>query len=189
MEWFCLEVGGEVSRAGGRWMASSRLGENEEDGSGSVLGVERRGTRERIRARYVVGAEGARSAVARQLGLDTNQEMLTGVEEVVPSRTNTPVMHCFLDPRLAPGYIAWIVDDGEEAHVGVAGYRKGWDPNTALRAFRAEVEPMAGGRAVERRGGAHTGGRVTRRSADAGGRRSGHGGGVGFTGGTCSRAG
>jgi flavin-dependent dehydrogenase len=91
--------------------------------------------------------------VARQLGLDRNQEMLAGIEEVVPSRGGTPVMHCFLDPRLAPGYIAWVVDDGEETHVGVAGYRPGWDPGAALRTFRASVRHLADGRVIERRGG------------------------------------
>ena len=151
MGWIYLYLLEQCSRAGVQWIPSSRLAEIEEDGSASVLVVERRGTRERIRARYVVGADGARSAVARQLGLDTNEEMLTGVEEVVPSGTNTPVMHCFLDPRLAPGYIAWVVDDGEEAHVGVAGCRAGWDANAALSAFRASVKPLAGGRVIERR--------------------------------------
>ena len=167
MGWIYLYLLEQCSRAGVQWVPSSRLVEIEEDGSASVLVVERRGTRERIRARYVVGADGARSAVARQLGLDTNQEMLTGVEEVVPSRTNTPVMHCFLDPRLAPGYIAWVVDDGEEAHVGVAGCRAGWDANAALSAFRASVGPLAGGRVIERRGGLIPVGGTLRRIADA----------------------
>src|SRR5258708_14781892 len=153
MGWIYLYLLEQCSRAGVQWIPSARLAKIEEDGSASVLVVERLGTRERIRARYVVGADGARSAVARQLGLDRHEEMLTGVEEVVPSGTNTPVMHCFLDPRLAPGYIAWVVDDGEEAHVGVAGCRAGWDGNSALSAFRASVEPLAGGRAIELRVG------------------------------------
>ncbi len=163
MGWIYLQLLEQCSRAGVHWMPSSRLVEID----GGTLVLDRAGRRERIAARYVVGADGARSAVAQQLGLDVNREMLVGVEEVVPSRAGKPVMHCFLDPRLAPGYIAWIVDDGEEAHVGVAGYRKGWDPNTALRAFRSEVEPMAGGRAVERRGGLIPVGGMLRRIANA----------------------
>jgi len=162
MGWIYLYLLEQCSRAGVHWMPSSRLIEID----GSTLVLDRAGKRERITARYVVGADGARSAVAQQLGLDMNREMLVGVEEVVPSRAGKPAMHCFLDPHLAPGYIAWIVDDGEEAHVGVAGYRKGWDPNTALRAFRAEVEPMAGGKAVERRGGLIPVGGMLRRIAN-----------------------
>src|SRR5438477_108726 len=81
------------------------------------------------RSRSVIGADGARSAVARQLGLDRNAEFLVGLEDVLPGKE--PGMHCFLDPRLAPGYIAWVVDDGEERHAGVAGYRDRFDPADA----------------------------------------------------------
>jgi flavin-dependent dehydrogenase len=153
MSWLYLYLLEQCSRAGVHWLPSSRLLACEEDGDATQLVIDRHGTRERIRARYVVGADGARSMVAQQLGLDRNQELLTGIEEVVPSRGGVPVMHCFLDPRLAPGYIAWIVDDGEEAHIGVAGYRSGWDPGAALRAFRASVTHLADGRVIERRGG------------------------------------
>lgn len=78
----------------------------------------------RVDARFLVGADGARSAVARDLGLDVNRELLVGAEEVftVPDLGRQPTFHCVLDPSLAPGYLAWVVDDGEHAHVGVAGY-------------------------------------------------------------------
>ena len=33
-----------------------------------------------------------------------------------------PTFHCVLDPTLAPGYLAWVVDDGHHVHLGVAGY-------------------------------------------------------------------
>lgn len=77
-----------------------------------------------VRARFVVGADGARSAVARELGLDRNRELLIGAEEVYPAprRDVVPAFHCVVDPRLAPGYLAWVLDDGEHVHVGVAGY-------------------------------------------------------------------
>jgi flavin-dependent dehydrogenase len=165
MGWIYLYLLEQCSRAGVRWIPSARLVSIETAGSASVLVVERPGGRERIQARYVVGADGARSNVARHLGLDTNDEMLVGVEEVVPSRAQVPVMHCFLDPRLAPGYIAWIVDDGEEAHVGVAGYRKGWDASSALRTFRGGIESLAGGPVIERRGGLIPVGGMLRRIA------------------------
>lgn len=78
----------------------------------------------RVRARFVVGADGARSAVARDLGLDRNRHLLVGGEEVfaVPGSAEPPAFHCVLDPSLAPGYLAWVVNDGQHAHVGVAGY-------------------------------------------------------------------
>ena len=167
MGWIYLYLLEQCSRAGVHWIPSARLTAIESESGASVLVVDRRGASERIRARYVVGADGSRSAVARHLGLDVNGEMLTGVEEVVPGRAETPVMHCFLDPRLAPGYIAWVVDDGEEAHVGVAGYRAGWDASAALRAFRASAGPLATGRVIERRGGLIPVGGMLRRIANA----------------------
>jgi geranylgeranyl reductase family protein len=162
MGWIYLYLLEQCHRAGVHWLPSSRLISIDDE----HLTLERGGKREQIRARYIVGADGARSSVARQLGLDANREMLVGIEEVVPSRGGAPVMHCFLDPRLAPGYIAWVVDDGEEAHIGVAGYREGWDPNTALRAFRVSVAPIADGRVVERRGGLIPVGGMLRRIAN-----------------------
>ncbi len=74
------------------------------------------------KARFVIGADGARSTVARRLGLDVNRRLITGIEEVYPiSGGSTPTFHCVVDPRLAPGYIAWVIDDGEHAHIGLAG--------------------------------------------------------------------
>jgi flavin-dependent dehydrogenase len=162
MGWIYLYLLEQCSRAGVRWMPASRLIGIEDDGT---LAIDRRGVRERLQARFVVGADGARSSVAQQLGLDANRETLVGVEEVVPSAGGAPVMHCFLDPRLAPGYIAWVVDDGEEAHIGVAGYRKGWDANAALKEFRGSVAHLARGRTIERRGGLIPVGGMLRRIA------------------------
>ncbi|WP_202865048.1 NAD(P)/FAD-dependent oxidoreductase [Serinicoccus sediminis] len=84
----------------------------------------------RVRARFVVGADGARSRVADDLGLSRNRQLLVGAEEVypaVPRPGSPPTFHCVLDPRLAPGYLAWVVDDGEHVHVGTAGYPARFD--------------------------------------------------------------
>ena len=77
-----------------------------------------------LAARFTVGADGARSTVARRLGLDVNRRFLIGVEEVYPvaAREAPATFHCVLDPRLAPGYLAWAIDDGRHAHVGLAGH-------------------------------------------------------------------
>jgi flavin-dependent dehydrogenase len=50
-----------------------------------------------------------------------------------------PRLLCFLDPKLAPGYIAWITHDGEETHLGVGGYPSLFDPMPALQNFHARV--------------------------------------------------
>jgi flavin-dependent dehydrogenase len=149
MKWIYLYLLEQCSRAGVRWRPSSRVVSCEADGNASILQLER----ERIRARFVVGADGARSFVAQQLALDRNREMLVGIEDVLPSTHGEPALHCFLDPRLAPGYIAWVVDDGVESHAGVAGYPSRFHASSALQEFRASVPHLARGRAIERRGG------------------------------------
>jgi geranylgeranyl reductase family protein len=150
MAWIYLYLLEQCSRAGVTWLPSSRVIGCE---PGRVA-IERSGRSESIAARFIIGADGPRSLVARQFGLDRNRELLVGLEDVVPSAASEPALHCYLDPRYAPGYIAWIVDDGEEAHIGVAGYRERFRAAEALAAFRATLpEPYASARAIERRGG------------------------------------
>ena len=108
--------------------------------------------------RFVVGADGAVSRVAPALGLDENREWIVGVEEVFRgvATGHAPAFHCWIDPEVAPGYIAWVVDDGEEVHVGVGGYASRFRPAEALRRFHARVAPrfgLEGAVACERRGG------------------------------------
>ena len=149
MSWLYLQMLDQCASAGVHWIPGARVE------SCDAVGVTytRHGRRDWMRARFIVGADGARSLVAHQLGLDENREMLLGLEEVVPPISREPVLHCFLDARLAPGYIAWIANDGEEAHVGVAGYRRGgWDAAKALHTFRDSL-PVRVGRPLERRGG------------------------------------
>lgn len=144
MGWLYLYLLEQCARAHVEWMPETR-----------VIRCDARGlftSRGRVDARFVVGADGARSTIAQQLGLDRNHELLVGIEEVVPPVSRERVLHCFLDPQLAPGYIGWLANDGEEAHLGVAGYRIGWDPAKALHAFRASL-PFPIGRAHEHRGG------------------------------------
>lgn len=114
----------------------------------------------RVRARFVVGADGARSRVARDLALDRNHQLLIGAEEVfeVPRGEEPPTFHCVVDPSLAPGYLAWVVNDGRHAHVGVAGYAHRFPEGLrgALERFRASAPglPRVDRPAeVERRGG------------------------------------
>ncbi|HEX2835501.1 MAG TPA: NAD(P)/FAD-dependent oxidoreductase [Thermoanaerobaculia bacterium] len=148
MSWLYLQLLEQCANAGVKWIPSARVVSCDEGG----VTYTRNGRSERVEARFLIGADGARSLVAQQLGLDRNTDMLVGVEEIVPPISREPVLHCFLDPRLAPGYIAWVANDGEEAHVGVAGYAKNWCPAGALQAFRESL-PFRVGNAIERRGG------------------------------------
>jgi flavin-dependent dehydrogenase len=94
-----------------------------------------------ITTRYLIGADGARSRVARALNLEENREWIVGVESVLQGAVldGPPRLLCFLDPELAPGYIAWIAHDGEETHLGVGGYPSLFEPVAALQDFRSRV--------------------------------------------------
>jgi flavin-dependent dehydrogenase len=119
----------------------------------------------------IVGADGANSAVARELGLDRNREMIVGYEEVFHRAEphDQPRLHCFLDPDLAPGYLAWIADDGSEVHVGVGGYAADFDPREALKKFKAKTRHVIDADQMdfaESRGGRIPVGGVLRNIAD-----------------------
>jgi flavin-dependent dehydrogenase len=145
--------------AGGvAWRNRTHFVTTESDAAGSIITLRNGGREYRIRAHLVVGADGASSRVAQALGLDENREWIVGVEDVFESaaRSVTPVLHCFVDPRLAPGYIAWVVVDGEEVHVGVGGYANEFDPARALSEFYAVAADTIGGllgTRIERRAG------------------------------------
>ncbi|RSN04898.1 FAD-binding monooxygenase [Nonomuraea sp. WAC 01424] len=138
--------------------------------AGTSAGVVRLEGAEPVAARFVVGADGARSRVARDLGLDVNRRFLVGAEIVHPVAPGggVPAFHCVLDPRVAPGYLGWVVDDGRHAHVGVAG-----DPAAMRAGVRHLLDAFAAdapGRSapagpVERRGGPIPVGGVLRRLA------------------------
>ncbi len=115
-------------------------------------------------ARFLVGADGPYSAVARQLGLGRNRAFLVGVEaEILGLRGLDPDrLHCFLDARLMPGYIGWaFIGLGGVAQVGLAcrpPLRPDFD---AFAAKLARVFDFGNARIIGRRGGLiPVGGRV-----------------------------
>src|SRR5438093_2027250 len=132
MEWIYLHLLEQCSRAGVQWLPSSRLIGCHD----TTLTLQRGSRTETLTARYIVGADGARSSVARALGLDRNRELLVGLEDIVETTPRPAALHCFLDPRLAPGYIGWIVNERGAAHIGLAGYGDSFDPSRALDSLR-----------------------------------------------------
>jgi len=111
-----------------------------------------------VAARYLVGADGANSRVACNLQLERNREWIVGVEDVLTDvpLEGPPRLHCFLDPAIAPGYLAWIANDGEDTHIGVGGYAAMFEPIQALEKFKASLKSIVdlrNAKQVERRGG------------------------------------
>ncbi|MCA1817835.1 MAG: NAD(P)/FAD-dependent oxidoreductase, partial [Acidobacteria bacterium] len=137
----------ECREAGAAWSPATRYAgcDRRNERGRVVVWLERGGLTRMVKARFVVGADGARSRVARDLKLDCNREWIVGVEEVyegAPLGGGEPRFHCFLDPRLAPGYLAWVVEDGEQTHVGTGGYSARFDAPRALAEFRASLATL-----------------------------------------------
>jgi len=127
--------------AGVHWLPqTSYLGHSAANGKLTIR-LSTGSSTDSITTRYLIGADGARSRVARDLKLELNREFIIGVESVLHGAVldGPPRLLCFLDPKLAPGYIAWIAHDDEETHLGVGGYPSLFDPTTALQDFRSRV--------------------------------------------------
>lgn len=145
-------------RAGVSWSPGTRYAEHRLANGGVEVRLDRGQASRWIAARYLVGADGANSRVAANLRLERNREWIVGVEDVL---TNVPLagpprLHCFLDPVLAPGYLAWVAHDGEDTHVGVGGYAALFEPVPALERFKASLRgivDLGGSKLAERRGG------------------------------------
>jgi flavin-dependent dehydrogenase len=146
-------------RSGVTWKPNTRYAHFQPVNDKLVVRLEQAGDSELIETRFLIGADGANSRVARDLKLDINQSWIVGVEDVL---TNVPLdgpprLHCFLDPTHAPGYIAWVAHDGEETHIGVGGHpSSGFDPVKAVDRFRESLTglfDLTHAEFVERRGG------------------------------------
>src|SRR5215213_6830910 len=144
--------------AGVHWMPeTSYLGYSEIDGK-LTISLSTGSSVHSITTRYLIAADGARSRVARDLKLDLNREWIVGAECVFTGAVieGPPRLLCFLDPKLAPGYIAWIAHDGEETHLGVGGYPERFNPAAALSKFQAgvaDIVDLQQAKQIERRGG------------------------------------
>ncbi|MBA3599968.1 MAG: NAD(P)/FAD-dependent oxidoreductase [Acidobacteria bacterium] len=148
----CLENG--VEFASGTRYVSAEMKE-----AVASVKLEKNGESFEIKTKVLVGADGALSRVAKDLRLEENKEWIVGFEEIFKNvpLDNEPQLHCFLDARLAPGYLAWITNDGEETHIGVGGYAEKFNPREALREFRQRIAPkfvdLKNAKITETRGG------------------------------------
>lgn len=72
--------------------------------------------------RYLVGADGARSRVARRCGLGEVRQFLYGIEYEFPGArlAQDHALHCFISNRYAPGYIGWLAQNPTGVQAGLA---------------------------------------------------------------------
>lgn len=133
--------GGAEFSSGTRYISALRV-DSDYGPRETVVHLERAGVPFKVKTKVLVGADGADSRVAKDLGLDQNDEIIVGYEEVyrgVPLDGEAR-LHCFLDAKLAPGYLAWVTNDGDEVHIGVGGYPGRFDPRAALREFKQKID-------------------------------------------------
>jgi flavin-dependent dehydrogenase len=74
-------------------------------------------------SKFLIGADGPRSKVADDFYLGKNTEFLLGAEaeyENLPLPGGDNSFYCFLDQRLAHGYLGWVIPGVGVAQVGIA---------------------------------------------------------------------
>lgn len=107
----------------------------------------RGGKIEKVRARVVVGADGARSAVAKQcLPGAERVKCVFAYHEIIksPERDSDAfdANRCdvFYQGKLSPDFYAWVFPHGETASVGVGSANKGFSLRGAVSEMRGELD-------------------------------------------------
>lgn len=138
----------EAGRAGAKLACGARFEGATRDGGYLSL------TGHNIKTRYLVGADGAKSRVADAFGLGRNRRFLVGLEaEYDGIAIADNALHCFIDKKLAPGYLGWAVPGVGVTQIGLAvsAHEK---PD--LKAFEQKISTLLGlsqGHVTARRSG------------------------------------
>jgi flavin-dependent dehydrogenase len=79
--------------------------------------------------RFLVGADGPHSRVAKVFKLGASRKFLGGIENEYAGAAIEAAdrLHCFVDRRLMPGYIGWVVQGVGAVQVGLARRLRGGD--------------------------------------------------------------
>jgi digeranylgeranylglycerophospholipid reductase len=130
-------LAGEAEHAGARIAYRSVFERAERRRSGFDLGSAGE-------ARFLVGADGPHSRVAKAFALGRNTNFLFGIEHEYADieLEAADKLHCFIDRQIAPGYIGWVVAGVGVVQVGVAR-RLGRDARSAPDAMRLFLEKIA----------------------------------------------
>jgi digeranylgeranylglycerophospholipid reductase len=116
---------------------------------------------------FLVGADGAKSLVARSMELDQNTRFLAGAEWLIQDvKVDPESFYLVMDHKLAPGYCVWLAPHGDLVALGVAGHMRSFKPIESLQvatSIFADVADLSKMRVVERKAGIiPTGGRLRR---------------------------
>ena len=121
--------------------------DRDDDGTALIcFRTERSAPLQRVRARAVIGADGARSAVARQSlkGADrvpcvfAYHEVIRAPDAATEGYDGTRC-DVFYQGRLSPDFYAWIFPHGDTASIGVGSANKGFALRGAVKQMRREA--------------------------------------------------
>ncbi|MEO0463507.1 MAG: geranylgeranyl diphosphate reductase [Pseudomonadota bacterium] len=108
---------------------------------------ERGGPIERVRARCIIGADGARSSVAKQsLPNAERVKCVFAYHEIIKSPDNDTdafdAARCdvFYQGRLSPDFYAWVFPHGDTASIGVGSANKGFSLRGAVSEMRSDLD-------------------------------------------------
>lgn len=157
-EWLrARAVASGAARATGTFEALSR----DAAGTSVVTFTAKGGEKISVRARCVVGADGALSAVARQALPDVRTKFVFAYHEIVraPQKGDDVAAELFdgkrcdvyYDGRLSPDFYGWIFPHGETVSVGTGSANKGFSLKGAVRDLRA-ASGLTGVETIRREG-------------------------------------
>ncbi|WP_017664720.1 geranylgeranyl diphosphate reductase [Porphyrobacter sp. AAP82] len=139
----------ERARLSGAERLTATFEKIERDGERHPLVTFRRsrgGPIESVRARVVIGADGARSAVAKQCLVGAERiPCVFAYHEIIKSpRANTEqfdASRCdvYYQGRLSPDFYAWVFPHGETASIGVGSANKGFSLRGAIATIRDDL--------------------------------------------------
>ncbi len=167
LQWMAeqAEQRGAEIRCGVKFQSATR--ENNSIMQLSLTHASQPGNDETIATRFLIGADGTRSQVARSFGLEQNTRYLAGAEWLID---NVPLdgetFYLVMDQQLAPGYCVWLAPHGSITALGVAGHPRTFSPTASLKVAQTlfqDVADLSDMHVVERKAGTiPTGGRLKR---------------------------
>jgi geranylgeranyl reductase family protein len=105
-------------------------------------------------SRFLIGADGARSKVAKDFSLGINSEFLLGVEaEYTGLELEKNSFYCFLNQKLANGYLGWVVPSVGVTQVGVATRMPQKPDIEKFAEYAGQALDFTQGKIISRRGG------------------------------------
>jgi len=123
-----------------------RIERDGQEGAIVVYREGRGGPEQRVRAKIVIGADGARSAVARDsLPGSENVKCVFAYHEIIKSPAATPEgfdgSRCdvIYQGRFSPDFYAWVFPHGETSSIGVGSAHKGFSLRGSVKTLRDEL--------------------------------------------------